>query len=55
MKHSKQRPGISIVRSDMLPRLRRLLDTLGEFKQLAGPIVEFRVVDDADILIGKVL
>ncbi len=46
---------LSLPRSDLLPTLRRAVESIDQLKHLVGPIAEFHVVVDANILIADLL
>jgi len=51
MKEVLTPPGL---RSELLPQLRRILESISQLKELIGPIPEFHIVVDANILIEEV-
>lgn len=55
MGQSKKWPKNSIPRSDSLPSLRRTLKSVDLLMRLIGPIAEFHIVIDANILIREIL
>jgi hypothetical protein len=46
---------LRLPRSDVLPNLRRTIEAFEQLKQLVGPIVEFHIVVDANVLIQDIL
>lgn len=54
MPKPKHKIDLKFIRSDLLVPLRKALDSIELFRQLAGPLTSFLLVIDANILIGSV-